>query len=197
MWRVARRIFVHAANEHLSARLLIESQLPEDIFQSSDYRPVILIFHVLSRDRNRGTLDIRDRCQEPLDLMVNWAYVRRKYRVRIFHRRLCTRHEARIYRKYSGGSWLRCGSSVSGIGQIVGASRNRIVQIRRRDRLHVRRILRQSVWARIHKSRNWGRSWYYAIYRLTGFFIGFDTPFLQFFQILSVLNVRMVIGKTV
>lgn len=153
--RVARRIFVHAANEHFSTRFLVESQLPEDIFKPSDYWPIILVFRVLSRDRDGGTLGIRDRCQESLRLMMNRTYVWRKYRIRIFYLCLYTGHETRIYRKYSGGGWLRCRySPISGIGQIVSASCHRIVQIRRCDRLHIRRILRQSVRARIRKSRN-------------------------------------------
>lgn len=146
MRRVARWIFVHAANEHLSARFLVKSQLPKDILQPSDYRPVIIVLRVLSRNRHRGTLGICDGCQEPLRLMVIRAYVRRKYRVRVFHRCLRAGHEARIYRKYRG-RWLYRGSSVGRIGQVVGASRHRIVQVRRRDRLHVWRVLRQSVRA--------------------------------------------------
>lgn len=82
MRRVARRVLVHATNEHLPARLFVESQLAEDLVQTCDYRPIILIVRFLSRDRYERVLGSCNRCQESL---MTRPYIWREYGIRILH----------------------------------------------------------------------------------------------------------------
>lgn len=68
VWRVDRRILIHAAHQSLPARLFVEPQLPEDVIQPRDYRPIILVVGFFRRGRHGVALGRRDGRQHSLCL---------------------------------------------------------------------------------------------------------------------------------